>query len=123
MAAVRFSLLELRPFISSDPRLRLRRAARLMRTPYLAGGCLECIAGARNPVGMYLVALSAAAASFGGTSGLVWMDNWLKDVRTFPLGPEAAPPSIGRSWPWIAAAACAAVVFVLVLGPGIRIPR
>lgn len=119
-AVVRFSLLELRPLIGSDTERRVSRAAHLMRIPYFTGGILACIAGAFNPAGMYLVALSAAAATFGGTSGLVWMNNLLKDTKAIPVGSEPEPPSINRSWPWIAGAACTAVVFVVVLGPGVR---
>jgi hypothetical protein len=120
MASVRFSLCELRPMIGSDKDQRVRNAARLMQTPYFTGGTLDCIAGAMNPVGWYLVALSAAASTFGGTSGLVWAHHWLKDTKSIPLGPEAKPAPIERSWPWIAAAACVALIFVVVFGPGVR---
>src|SRR6266478_762209 len=78
-----------------------------------------CIAGALNPAGMYLVALSAAAATFGGTSGLVWMHNWLKDTKAIPLGSEPEPPPLYRSYPCLVAAAFDAALFVVVLGPGV----
>jgi hypothetical protein len=120
MAAVRFCLFELRPMIGSDPDRRVSRASQLMRIPYFTGGVLNCIAGIFNPAGMYLVALSAAASTFGGTSGLVWMDNWLKDLKGIPVGSESEPPPIDRSWPWIVVAALVAAVFVVVLGPGVR---
>jgi hypothetical protein len=119
-AVVRFSLFELRPLIGSDQQSRVFRAARLMRIPYFTGGILACIAGALNPAGMYLVALSAAAATFGGTSGLVWMHNWLKDTKAIPLGFEPQPPPLYRSYPCLVAAAIDAALFVLVLGPGVR---
>ena len=67
-----FSLLELRPLIGSDKEQRLVRAVRLTKMPYFAGGILACIAGALNPDGFLLVVLSAAASTFGGTSGLLW---------------------------------------------------
>jgi hypothetical protein len=118
-AVVRFSLLEFRPLIGSDKDRRVSRAAHLMRIPYVTGGILNCIAGAFNPASIYLVALSAAAATFGGASGLVWMDNLLKDTKSIPVGAELEPPPINRSWPWIAGAAFTAVVFVVVLGPGV----
>jgi len=120
LAVVRFSLFELRPLIGSDRQGRVFRAARLMRIPYFTGGILACIAGALNPAGMYLVALSAAAATFGGTSGLVWMHNWLKDTKAIPLGSEPEPPPLYRSYPCLVAAAFDAVLFVGVLGPGVR---
>ena len=118
VAVTRFCAREMRPLVGSGER-RARRAAELMRTPYFTGGALHCISGALNPVGMYLVALSAAAATFGGTSGLMWMHNWLKgaDLAEPDEGEAAA---IGRSWAWIAAGAVVAVVFIVVLGPGVR---
>lgn len=120
-AAVRLSLLELRPLIGSDQERRVTRAVRLMQTPYYTGGILACIAGAFNPVGWYLVALSAAAATFGGTSGLVWMHNWLRNPQRIPLGSEPEPAPIQRSWSWIVAAALVAVVFISILGRGVRL--
>ncbi len=68
-----FALLELRPFLGPEGEMRLRRARRLTLIPYFSDGILSYIAGLFNPVGMVLVAISAAAASFGGASGLAWM--------------------------------------------------
>jgi len=73
-----------------------------------------------NPVGMILVGLSAAAASFGGTSGMAWM--------TQCLGSELAPKissqalTLQRGGGWIIAAVLTAAVFVGVLGSGVRFP-
>jgi hypothetical protein len=119
LLAAWFSLRELRPLIGSDKDLRYRRAVGLAWTPYFTGGILACIAGAFNPAGLILVVLSAAASTFGGTSGLVWMAEWLKG-DTIPPGSEAEPAPIPRSWGWIVIAAIAACVFVAVLGPGLR---
>ena len=84
-----------------------------------AGGILACVAGSLNPQGMILGALSAAASTFGGTSGLLWMMNWLKGNR-IPLGSEPEPLPIRGSWPWIVTAFVLALSFVVVLGPGVR---
>jgi hypothetical protein len=119
LLVARFSLLELRPLIGSDKNKRFARAVRLSKMPYLAGGILACLAGSLNPQGMILVALSAAASTFGGTSGLVWMMTWLKGDR-IPLGSEAEPLPIRRSRPWIVTAFVLALVFIVVLGPGVR---
>jgi hypothetical protein len=121
MMTVRFSLLELRPLIGSDKEKRMTRAIRLMRIPYVTGGALACIAGAFNPGGWYLVALSAGASTFGGTSALVWSDNWLRDTGRIPLFSEPEPSSITRSWLWIAIAIGIAIVFVALIGPGVRL--
>jgi hypothetical protein len=120
MLVGRFSLLELRPLIGSDKEQRLVRAVRLTKMPYFAGGILACIAGALNPDGFLLVVLSAAASTFGGTSGLLWTIDWLKGDR-IPLGSESEPMPIRRSWPWIVTAFVLALVFVVVLGPGVRL--
>jgi hypothetical protein len=66
------ALLELRPFLGPGE-IRRGGAKDLTIVPYLTGGILYTVAGMLNPVGVILVGLSAAAASFGGTSGLAWM--------------------------------------------------
>ena len=119
MAAAFLSLLELRPLIGSDKTLRFARAVELSKLPYFAGGILACIAGSLNPAGWILLALSAAASTFGGTSGLLWMMEWLKGDR-IPLWSEPEPLPIRRSWPWIVTASVLAVGFVAVLGPSLR---
>ena len=117
-AVVQLSLRELSPFLGSEPQ-RWRRAVRLTVLPYLVGGLLYVAAGLLNPVGAYLVLISAAAASFGGTSGLAWMAQLLRDERRFP--PRDGPIlRIPRSIPWLVAGAAIALLFVGVLGPGIR---
>ena len=118
LACVWLALREMTAFIGSGNH-RIARAKKLALVPYLAGGILSCIAGVFNPVGMVLVAISAAAASFGGTSALAWMTEWLKS-DSFPARPGPAI-SIDRRWNWIVAGAVLAVLFVAVLGPGIRL--
>ncbi|MGZ7056528.1 MAG: hypothetical protein ACXVK3_13440 [Candidatus Angelobacter sp.] len=66
-------LRELRPHIGRNPEIRVSRARQLTVVPYLTGGVLSCAAGALNPVWPLLILVSAAAASFGGHSGLAWM--------------------------------------------------
>jgi hypothetical protein len=56
-----------------DAKIRVRRARQFAVTSYLIAGVLACIAGALNPVRPLLILISAAAASFGGNSGLAWM--------------------------------------------------
>lgn len=121
--AARISLLELRPLIGSNKEQRYRRAVRLSAIPYFAGGILMCIAGALNPKGMILILISAAASTFGGTSGLMWSTNWLNRGTMIPYGPPAEPLPIHRSWPLIVAAGAIAIAFIAVLGPSVRLAR
>jgi len=121
LLAARISLFELRPLIGSDKEQRYQRAIRLSRIPYFAGGILMCIAGALNPKGMILILISAAASTFGGTSGLLWTTDWLNRGTLIPSGPPAEPMPIHRSWPLIVAAGAIAIAFIGVLGPSVRL--
>ena len=121
--AARVSLLELRPLIGNQKEARYQRAVRLTSIPYFAGGVLMCIAGALNPKGMILILISAAASTFGGTSGLLWARNWLKSGTLIPYGPTAEPMPLERSWPLVVTASAVAIAFIAVLGPSIRLTR
>ncbi|HUD70727.1 MAG TPA: hypothetical protein VMQ62_02090 [Dongiaceae bacterium] len=117
LVVMRFAARELTPFLPGD-RVAAERAARpLTLFPWIAGGLLSCIAGALNPVGFLLVAISAAAASFGGTSGLAWMASIL-GTGWAPLDPRSAGLAIPRHRGYIAAGLLAAILFIVVMGPG-----
>jgi hypothetical protein len=107
-AAARFSATTLAPITGDD----LARAKRLLLVSYVTGGILYCASGLFNPLGPLLIAISGAAASFGGTSGLVWMDSFIPPAATPPI-------AIVRSIAWIAASAVLAALFLGVLGPGL----
>jgi hypothetical protein len=111
-------LRELRPFLGRDAEIRVRRARRLTLVPYFTSGILSCVAGALNPIGWLLILVSAAAASFGGHSGLAWM--WTVPFGSFSPGNELQMPEIERSWGWMAAAVILAIVFIARLGHGVR---
>jgi hypothetical protein len=111
-------LRELRPHIGKDAEIRVSRARQLTVVPYLTGGVLSCAAGALNPVGPLLILVSAAAASFGGHSGLAWMWTLLHSPR-IPSS-ELQMPEIERSPGWMVAAAVLALVFIAGLGPGVK---
>ncbi len=117
---VPLSLRELRPFLGKDAKIniRVRRARRLTVTPYLTAGVLACLAGALNPVGPMLILISAAAASFGGQSGLAWMWTLLHNPRV--PDSEFQMPEIERSRGWIIVALIMAIGFIAGLGPGVR---
>lgn len=115
---IALGLRTLNPLVGDGPD-RLDRARTLCRVPYLVGGALCVAAGALNPVGPRLVLVSAAAASFGGASALTWMTQLLWTPRYPPV--SRVPLAIERSSGWIVVAAVAALVFVAVLGPGLRL--
>jgi len=119
--AARISLLELRPLIGSDKDERYRRARRLTTLPYFVGGILMCIAGAFNPQGAILILISAAASTFGGTSGLLWATPWLRRGAMIPYGPPREPLPLPRSWPLIIASGATAIAFIAILGPSVRL--
>jgi hypothetical protein len=109
----------LRPFLGKDTNIRVRRARQLALAPYLTSGILSCVAGALNPVGPLLILISAAAASFGGHSGLAWMWTLLKSPRI--CSSEFQMPEIERSLPWIMSAVVLAIGFITGLGPGVKL--
>lgn len=118
--AARLSLLELRPLIGSDPGQRVRLAVRLSRIPYFCGGIVMCIAGALNPRGAILILISAAASTFGGTSGLIWDTYWLYNPKMIPYGTAAEPMPIAKSWLLIVLACCLEIAFIFILGPSVH---
>jgi len=115
VAAPRLLMPGLDPFLGREDPIRGQRAKRLSLLPYLVGGITLVVAGLFNPLGMRIVLISAAAASFGGTSLLAWYP-----ARARPSSAATDTPiGIGRSIPWIIAAAIGVALFVCVLGPGI----
>src|SRR5579862_326754 len=94
----------------------MKRSRLLTIPPYIAGGLLFCLAGLFNPVGPILIAISAAASSFGGASGLLWLSMFLR------RGHQRAAPAaaLDRSYLWILAGCVVSLIFVAALGPGIR---
>jgi hypothetical protein len=109
---------ELGPFLGNDAKIRVQRARQLTVVPYLTGGVLSCAAGALNPLGPILILVSAAAASFGGHSGMAWMWALLHDPRI--RSGESQMPEIERNRTWLLAAASLAAVFIAGLGPGVK---
>jgi len=95
------ALLELRPFLGEHD-WRRGGAKDLTIVPYVTGGILYTVAGMFNPVGMILVGVSAAAASFGGTSGLGWMTQCLGSK--FAPKVSGQPLTLQRSRGWMIAA-------------------
>ncbi|HEY6970853.1 MAG TPA: hypothetical protein VJA94_16700 [Candidatus Angelobacter sp.] len=106
-------------FVGTDMKIRVRRARQLTLVPYFSAGILSCVAGALNPVGPLLVLISAAAASFGGLSGLAWMWTLLQNPR-MPSS-QFQMPEMERSLAWIIVAVVVAIGFIAGLGPGVKL--
>lgn len=115
---VRAMLAKAIPLTGGDPAIRYRRANLLMVIPYGAGAILSVVAGALNPDAKALILISAVAASLGGMSGLAWGPQLLRDPQW--LASCTPPAAIPRHWGWIAVGFVVAVVFVAVLGPGVK---
>jgi hypothetical protein len=105
----------LRLLVGSDE-LSTKRSKRLTVPAYIAGGLLYCLSGLFNPVGPILIAISAAASSFGGASGLLWLTRFLHRGKHS----LAAAAALDRSYLWIAAGCVVSLIFVAILGPGIH---
>jgi len=109
------------PLIGEARPERYRRARGLATVSYIAGGALSLLAGFLNPSGLALVAISGAAASLGGTSGLLWGPQMLRGAPTAVANaPPTDPEAIPRSWPVIALGGAMSILFVVVLGHGIH---
>jgi hypothetical protein len=95
------------------------RFRRLMWVPYFAAVIIEVIAGLRNPLGLPLVFESALPATAGANCALLFLTYYVPK-STVP-GPNHQP--MQRSYPWIVIATLLALVFILVLGPGVQLHR
>ena len=107
---LRTLVLELRPFCPD------RRTYNVVgRLPYCAACVFMCIAGAFDPMGVKLLFLSTVPAAFGGLSGLLWGDVFLRGAPP-PAEVLTVKPNVAL---WITAAVFG-VAFVAVLGRGIE---
>jgi hypothetical protein len=87
------------------------------RLPYLAACFFSCAAGAFDPLGLNLFLVSTLPASFGGSSGMLWLDSMM---------PRAEPSQslfVRRQPAWWIAAAVFAIVFIATVGRGINLSR
>lgn len=87
---------------------------RIATTFYLAGGTVSVLVGLLNPIGLFIVLASAAASSFGGASGLMWLPGFIK-------AEASAAYSVKRNWLWIIAGVAATVAYALILGPTVTL--
>jgi hypothetical protein len=117
--APRIIMPQLNLYLGRDPSRRAARARWLSLLPYLVGGATYVAAGLFNPGGVKLVLVSAAATSFGGTSLLAWFPG--RADRDLRAGSPEEPAPLPRSVGWMVAATLAFLVFVGVLGPGVKL--
>ena len=91
-----------------------RGAARAIAwTAYFTGGVISVLIGLMNPVGIFIVIASAAASSFGGASGLLWL------ARFTPQNGLAGTLALQRNWAVIVVAIIASAAYAYLLGPSI----
>jgi hypothetical protein len=100
--------------VPASDRTRFRR---LTWTPYFAALVIEAIAGLRNPFGIRYVFESALAASAGGHCALLFLVYYAP--KSIAPGPNRQ--RVARSYAWIIGSAVLALIFILVLGPGIHL--
>lgn len=80
---------------------------------YFSGAFIGIIVGLLNPVGIIITLASAVASTMGGTSGLLWLPNFMKGGTN--------PPEITRNYPFIVAAIITLAAFAVILGPSIKL--
>jgi hypothetical protein len=83
------------------------------RLPYLAAGLFSCLAGAFDPLGLKLMLISTIPAAFGGSSGMLWLDNLM------PRRPVERQLVVQREVGWWIAAGLLGTLFVAVMGRGV----
>lgn len=116
-ASVYLSLAALRRLCASG----VLAAANVERTCmgiYWTGGLVLTAGSVFNPVSPWYILTSGAANGFGAMVGLVLLPPLLRRSRS-TLEPMGESLRIGR--PWVVAGLLAAVVFVAVFGPGVRL--
>lgn len=102
----------------ADGVVRRRDLGRLAVVPYVTGGLLLVAGAALSPFGARLVLLSGASTGFGAMAGLLATPA----LAGHPSEERAGAWSVLRFEPgWVGAAVLVAVVFVFVVGPGIRL--
>lgn len=103
------------PFCGAPDKAGLERLRRITLIPFLSALAIACIAGSLNPQGPFNI-LTAAAPAAAGSFGMTQLDHF----QSVSKGSSPVAARMGRSYGWIAAAAIAGILFVAVLGPGIR---
>jgi hypothetical protein len=116
-ASMLLVIAKLNPFRGRDERsLRIRG---LCWTPYFTDGILAGLGGLLNPAGLFYVIASALPSTLGANAGLLSLPSIMRKSN----GKEEQVGPIERSIAWIATAAVASLLFILVLGRGLTWSR
>ncbi len=107
VCVVRLLAIAVKPFVSH--RSAYNAVGRL---PYYAACLFSCAAGALDPLGLKLFLVSTIPAAFGGSSGLLWADAFLRPAPTEPA------LSVSRQPAWWIAAVVLGILYIVVLGRG-----
>jgi hypothetical protein len=93
---------------------------RLVLSAYLAGGAVMTIASVFNPIGLSLILLSGAGASFGLNFGLLFLPGIVAaNARSQTLVTRPMPFNVF----WFALGLAVSGLFIGVLGPGIHFSK
>jgi hypothetical protein len=106
----------LRSFVDEGS-VRHADVPRMARLSYWIGGALLVLGALPNPVSRGLILTSGVSSGFGAMAGLLWVPRLVPAPAAEPV-PRAA---LRLSPAWTVAAVVVAAVFVLVIGPGIRL--
>lgn len=101
---------------TTGPDGRRKRRVKLTFTAYLAGSATLTLSSIFNPVSPLLILISGAAASFGGTAFLMFINSVMR--RPLATTPEI-PLTPTRNWFWIGLGIVALIIYFVVLGPGL----
>ena len=93
-----------------------RDIRRVIIVSYVAGSALILLGAAFNPI-KQLIWLSGLAVGFAGTFGFVPVAGWIEHIGAG----GTTRPAVRFSAMWIIFGAIIAAVFVLILGPGLRL--
>lgn len=85
---------------------------------YVAGGLLFVAGAALNPIGPSLILMSGVSSGFGAMAGLAIVPRLVQDGT---VGSSSAGVPLRFSPGWVIAGLLVGLVFVAVLGPGVRL--
>jgi hypothetical protein len=96
--------------------LSSREPARVLFPAYVAGGLLLVLGSALNPIGPALILTSGVSSGFAAMAGLAILPRVVEGRVE-----SAGESTIATSVPWIVLGLVVAILFVGILGPGVRL--